>query len=382
MFCENEFALVCETLRKNRVPVTVVTPEDMIDELTPQTVYTFRDTMHTVYTAFLLPNDQVALIGPYMHRSLSSEQILEISERNGYTPRSQKIVNEYFLSLPILSEDSPLFMLLDCFCSRMWEKPYETVDIRRNPLSTARGNAPQKVLELDDTMLDMKNMERRYQLENEIMDAVMHGSEQKIGHLFSHFSGDFFEKRSADPLRNFKNYCIIMNTLLRKAAEHGGVHPIYLDRLSSKYALHIEHLSSSDDLRDFLHRMLHDYCHLVKKYAAHQYSPLVHKAVSAIKSDLSAKLDLHSLAQKLHVSNVYLSSRFKQETGKTITAYILEKRMAHAMHLLSATNLQIQTIALHCGMVDAQYFSKLFKQHTGLTPTQFRRDNAKKAAFR
>ena len=63
-----------------------------------------------------------------------------------------------------------------------------------------------------------------------------------------------------------------------------------------------------------------------------------------------------------NVSNVYLSSMFKKETGKTITEYIREKRLSYAVYLLRSTNLQIQTIALRCGIVDVQYFSKLFKK--------------------
>ena len=45
------------------------------------------------------------------------------------------------------------------------------------------------------------------------------------------------EMRGSSPLRSAKNYSIIMNTLLRKAAENGGVHPVYLDRVSSEFAI-------------------------------------------------------------------------------------------------------------------------------------------------
>ena len=63
---------------------------------------------------------------------------------------------------------------------------------------------------------------------------------------------------------------------------------------------------------------------------------------------------------------------YAEETGKNITEYIREKRMKHAEHLLSSTPLQIQTVALHCGIMDVQYFSKLFKKHSGKTPKEYR----------
>jgi hypothetical protein len=60
-------------------------------------------------------------------------------------------------------------------------------------------------------------------------------------------------------------------------------------------------------------------------------------------------------------------------TGVTLTEYIRNKRLHHAAHLLRTTNLQVQTIATHCGITDLQYFSKLFKKETGKTPKEYRK---------
>jgi transcriptional regulator GlxA family with amidase domain len=46
--------------------------------------------------------------------------------------------------------------------------------------------------------------------------------------------------------------------------------------------------------------------------------------------------------------------------------------MRRATELLESTNLQIQTIAMHCGIIDVQYFSKIFKKHIGKTPKEYR----------
>ena len=210
--------------------------------------------------------------------------------------------------------------------------------------------------DLDDTFIDMKNMERRYSLENEIMDAVALGSENMVNRIFASFSENSFEKRIDDPLRNTKNYCIIMNTLLRKAAERGGVHPLYLDRTSSEFAIRVEKLSSVERVAELMADMFRSYCRLVQKSSMKNYSAVVQKAVMAIEADPSADLGLSQLASKLNISNEYLSSVFKKETGKTVTQYIRERRLKYAAHLLKYTNLQVQTVALHCGLEDVQYF--------------------------
>jgi AraC-like DNA-binding protein len=51
--------------------------------------------------------------------------------------------------------------------------------------------------------------------------------------------------------------------------------------------------------------------------------------------------------------------------------------MEYAEYLLNSTTLQIQTVALHCGILDLQYFSKLFKRHSGMTPTEYRQRGEK-----
>lgn len=163
-----------------------------------------------------------------------------------------------------------------------------------------------------------------------------------------------------------------MNTLCRKAAEKGGVHPMYLDRISSSFALRLEQMSSVQDAMPLMHDIFRSYCRLVRKHSMQSYSPVVQKAIMLVDSDLSANLTLSTLADSQSISPGYLSAVFRKETGRTVSEYIRERRMKHAAHLLVTTHLQVQTVALHCGIMDVQYFSKLFKKETGKTPREYR----------
>ena len=163
-----------------------------------------------------------------------------------------------------------------------------------------------------------------------------------------------------------------MNTLLRKAAEDGGVHPVYINQISSEFATKIEQLTTVADNSSLMLDMFRSYCRLVRNHSMKDYSLLIQKTVLLIDSDLSANLSLRSLAANQNVSSGYLATTFKRETGKTVSEYIRDKRMKHAAHLLGTTHLQVQTIALHCGIMDVQYFSKTFKKYTGKTPKEYR----------
>jgi len=225
-------------------------------------------------------------------------------------------------------------------------------------------------------LLNISVMEKRYAFENELIRAVTLGQQHKESILSISFHDQMFEHRAKDPVRNAKNYSIIMNTLLRKAAEQGGVHPLYIDRVSSRFAFKIEQVESLRENAELMKQMFTAYCRLVYHHSMKQYSPIVKKTVLIIDSDLSAELTTHMIAEQIGVTPQYLSTLFRKEVGLTVTEFIRDRRMKHAMYLLSTTKLQIQTVAAHCGIMDVQYFSKMFKKHVGKSPKDYR-DTAK-----
>ena len=402
MFYENELRFLCETFKKSHVRASVISPTEPIrsvmdtdlwqllgksddgmtvrqflGELEPQTRYRSIDGFKLCYLYLLLPTSgkqSILLIGPYLSEPMPAHEVLELGERIGLSPKSQRYLSEYYEGIPVLPPSGHLFLMLDTFCERIWESPsFPLVDVNQenlHPVSPLHETTHTD--HFDDLLVNMKAMELRYAFENELMQAVTLGQIHKEGQLLAAFSDQAFEKRLADPLRNAKNYSIIMNTLLRKAAEAGGVHPVYLDKISSGFAQKIEQLSSLSDNRTLMMEMFRSYCRLVRKHSMKSFSPLIQKTVLLIDSDLSANLTLHSLANSQKVSAGYLSTLFKKETGKTVSEYIRERRVKHASHLLTTTRLQVQTVALHCGIMDVQYFSKIFKRQTGKTPKEYR----------
>ena len=402
MWLKNELHLLCDTFKKRHIRTAIVAPNESaarlfdtgentaihrppqegtvqqyLGEIEPCTVYRLTDEFHLSYMYLLLSfgtEQKVLYVGPYLKTTPSAQQLLELGEYMRVSPKGQRYLNEYYAGIPVLPENDSLFLMLDTFCEQVWQVPsFSIVNVGERQLSPATPIADVVQEDnFDDLLINMKAMEQRYNFENELMRAVTLGQLHKETLLLSAFTERAFEKRNADPLRNLKNYCIIMNTLLRKAAEEGGVHPLYLDRVSSDFAQKIESLPSISDNGDLMRSMFRSYCRLVRKHSMKDYSRVVQKTVVLIDSDLSADLSLRSLAESQGISAGYLSSVFKKETGKTVSEYIREKRIKHAEHLLSTTHLQVQTVALHCGVLDVQYFSKIFKKTTGKTPKEYR----------
>lgn len=350
---------------------------DYINPIESNTIYRLSDPFSCCYLFMLLPDceyETLLGIGPYLSKSLSHESLLEFAEVNNLTTHQIKQLESYYSGIPCLSDGDYLFAVLDSFAERLWGKDNfiiseianDAADIT-NPLLL-----PKEPSDSESFLLNMQAMETRYAFENELMSAVTHGQLHKAEMIFSGFSSASFETRLSDPVRNLKNYCIIMNTLLRKAAEKGGVHPVHLDAMSSTFAKKIELMPSASAVSDLMYEMFRSYCRLVRKHSLKGYSPPIQKTILYIDSDLTANLSLNAMAEMHSLSPAYLSALFKKETGQTLTGFVNKKRIHHAKHLLKSTGLQVQTIAQYCGILDVHYFSKLFKKYTDMTPKEYR----------
>ena len=340
----------------------------------PCTVYKATDMFLCSYLYLRLPDEQplFLLVGPYLETEPTHQQLLEQAERIGIPPQNFRRLEMYYSGIPSLQDDHAALILLNVFFETIWgNDSFSVTEI--NSIRTESPIIPSHA-RAENILQNMEILEARYARENEMIDAVSHGLTHKAELLFGGFSSHAIEERLSDPVRNLKNYGIIMNTLLRKAAESGGVHPFHLDETSNDFARRIEQASTASTLQELMASMARSYCRLVKRHATKQYSPIVQRVIVCIDADLSGDLSLNTLAAMQNINPGYLSTLFHRETGQTLTEHVTEKRIRLATQLLSTTHLQIQTIAQHCGIPDVNYFCKVFKKHIGKTPRSFRQD--------
>ncbi len=109
------------------------------------------------------------------------------------------------------------------------------------------------------------------------------------------------------------------------------------------------------------------------QYSLKQYSQLIQKVLNHINLNLNTALSLKSLAGMCFISPSYLSYLFKQETGQTLTDYINTQRVERAARRLQNTDDTVAEIAEDVGILDVNYFTKIFKKSMGVTPTAYRK---------
>ncbi|KQX62996.1 response regulator [Paenibacillus sp. Root444D2] len=128
---------------------------------------------------------------------------------------------------------------------------------------------------------------------------------------------------------------------------------------------------------DDLKRLLRDHLSELMKLVADQQHPslpnfMIDKAKRIIDGKYGEAITLQSVADELSIHPVSLSKLFKKETGQNFLDYLTEIRIEQAKRMLRDTNLKIYEIAEKIGYQEIQYFGKLFKKRTNMTPKEFR----------
>ncbi|RFC51538.1 MAG: Transcriptional regulator GlxA family [Verrucomicrobia bacterium] len=107
--------------------------------------------------------------------------------------------------------------------------------------------------------------------------------------------------------------------------------------------------------------------------AATRTEHLVHEAKLMLGQHLEQELDLELLSKKIGAGYHWLRRAFKSETGQSLHQYRLQVRLSRAKLLLKNSDLPVEQVALQTGFQDPYYFSQIFKQKTGVTPTSWRK---------
>ena len=109
-----------------------------------------------------------------------------------------------------------------------------------------------------------------------------------------------------------------------------------------------------------------------------EYSAATKEMVSVIEENYGMRLGLDSFADKFRLTPEYLSNLFAKETGMTFSNYLKKVRIEKAKELILTTDMKIYEVACSVGYPDQKYFSKVFKEYTGVSAKQYAIDESKK----
>lgn len=105
-------------------------------------------------------------------------------------------------------------------------------------------------------------------------------------------------------------------------------------------------------------------------------SPDIVKAVAFIQANFHRPVSLQDTAAHIGISAPYLSTLFRRETGQSFIEFLTDLRMERAKELLEDKNIYIYELGERVGYSDPNYFCKVFKSRTGMSPEAYRKSRA------
>lgn len=103
-----------------------------------------------------------------------------------------------------------------------------------------------------------------------------------------------------------------------------------------------------------------------------QNHSVISKTIEYIENNYHKPISLSSAARALNFNNSYLSRVFKEKSNQSFSTYLNKYRIKKACELLKNTDIKVNAIAFMVGFNDSEYFYKIFKRYTNLTPLEYK----------
>ena len=152
----------------------------------------------------------------------------------------------------------------------------------------------------------------------------------------------------------------ICNEITREAVQNNLGGPIYVDALGVQLAVH-----------------------LLRHYASFEFcdpadpgglSPAqVRCLVEFVEAHLHEQIRLEAMAERVGLGVWTFNRRFRQTFDRSAYAFVIDKRMERAKHLLRRGSLAVKAVAASCGFSDQAHLTRMFRSRLGVTPAQFRK---------
>jgi len=178
---------------------------------------------------------------------------------------------------------------------------------------------------------------------------------------------------STDPIKQAQFLVVSGITLATRYALAGGLPESVAFHLSDAYLQRLNSAITEKDAAILFIVALHDFTervHKAKESTPYSYS--VTRSIRYISRHLHSKFSLDDIAQYCNLTPQYLSSLFHKETGLTITNYMRNEKLKVSTQMLRQSDFSISRIASMLNFPSSSAFTSDFKKYYGITPKEYR----------
>lgn len=154
---------------------------------------------------------------------------------------------------------------------------------------------------------------------------------------------------------NLKNFKIILGQMCNNVTNISNIYEEAIMVLDRYNLVSDEHVIFVDDLNN-----------------AKAYN-IVYMAKQYVDEHISENITIEAITDVIHITPNYFSYIFKKNTGENFIGYVNSQKINKAKKLLLIMDVPIGEVAEKCGFLDTKYFNRVFKKHTNMTPSEYRK---------
>lgn len=210
-----------------------------------------------------------------------------------------------------------------------------------------------------------------YDLEHQLVESIkLNEREDAIRILEALFPSENMEKQDIGELKRntIEQMGIIVRTVISLDIRYQE-----LMNLKEKNQNLIFSSTSLEAIKNIMVSFVSDIMTLIESQYASPNQRLIIKAKDFIQRSYTTKIYMNDVAAYIGLSPYYFSRVFKQESGLTFTQYINKIRIEKSKEYIRNHNMSLGEIALKVGYEDFSYFSKVFRKSEGCLPSEFRK---------
>jgi two-component system, response regulator YesN len=210
-----------------------------------------------------------------------------------------------------------------------------------------------------------------YDREKELFEALCRGKCDFAKSFVASFLHDLLAC-GCSPARALEMIREVLNTFSRGAKYFGGtINSLSKNNMSINQT--IGTLENIEQIKEWFFSFIDDFKEYVSSLKASKYRSEISEIMEYISINYKKEIDLNSASAYVNMSAAHFCTVFKKETGKNFTEYLTALRLEKAKELILKTDMKIYELAEAVGYSNANYFSKLFRKYTGVSPEEYKR---------
>ena len=233
--------------------------------------------------------------------------------------------------------------------------------------------AKQDVQQYSEENIPLQDVHNTFELEQTVMTMVRKGDIAALREWIKAAPAVRGGIIAAEQLRQMKNTFIVTVTLASRAAIRGGMDVEEAFSLSDAYIQKCELLSNPEQIMNLQYHMILEYTQKVERIRlGKRPGKLVIDVANYIQHHLSEPITAEEIAKELYLSRPYLSRKFIEEAGESLTDFILKEKTEEAKRLLRYSDKTLTAISNYLGFSSQSHFSRVFKKYALCTPGEYR----------